>query len=63
MCQYILGEVCQKGSLMALLEKTTFKLDLEFKYSIMKGIAAVSKLKATTEGLRITPGRVGSFKT
>ncbi|OWA52552.1 Atrial natriuretic peptide receptor 2 [Hypsibius exemplaris] len=40
LCEYAIGEVCQKGSLMALLEKTTMTLDWQFKHSIMKGIAA-----------------------
>jgi hypothetical protein len=41
LCEFIIGEVCQKGSLMALLEKRGLALDWEFKYSIMKGTAAV----------------------
>ena len=39
--EFVLGEVCAKDSLMALLEKTSLVLDWPFKHSIMKGIAAV----------------------
>lgn len=45
LCQFVVGEVCQKGSLMALLEKTSLSLDWAFKHSIMKGIVTVCAYK------------------
>ncbi|OWA52554.1 Atrial natriuretic peptide receptor 1 [Hypsibius exemplaris] len=49
LCEYVIGEVCQKGSLMALLEKTSLSLDWQFKHSIMKGIAAGMTYLHTTK--------------
>ncbi|OWA52553.1 Atrial natriuretic peptide receptor 1 [Hypsibius exemplaris] len=49
LCEYAIGEVCQKGSVMALLEKTTMVLDWQFKHSIMKGIASGMTYLHTTK--------------
>ncbi|OWA52494.1 Atrial natriuretic peptide receptor 1 [Hypsibius exemplaris] len=38
LCVYLVGELCQKGSLMDLLEKDSLKLDWSFKNSLIKDI-------------------------
>ncbi|OQV12409.1 Atrial natriuretic peptide receptor 1 [Hypsibius exemplaris] len=38
-CEYIVGEPCQKGSLHDLLLNSTMALDWEFKHSLIKDIA------------------------
>jgi serine/threonine protein kinase len=43
-CLYLIGELCQKGSLMDLLEKDSLKLDWSFKNSLIKDIVMVRML-------------------
>ncbi|OWA53393.1 Atrial natriuretic peptide receptor 1 [Hypsibius exemplaris] len=40
LCKYVVGEFCSKGTLMQLLERTSFNLDWEFKSSLLKDIAS-----------------------
>ncbi|OQV12410.1 Atrial natriuretic peptide receptor 1 [Hypsibius exemplaris] len=39
-CEFLVGEVCRKGSLRTLLETENLDLDLDFQYSLMKNIVS-----------------------
>lgn len=43
-CEYIVSEVCAKGSLTDILDNEIFKLDWSFKNSLIRDIVFVSQL-------------------
>ncbi|XP_055344185.1 atrial natriuretic peptide receptor 1-like [Paramacrobiotus metropolitanus] len=40
LCEYVVGDVCQKGSVMALIDKRKLNLDWEFKSALLKDTVA-----------------------
>lgn len=40
-CEFIVGEICERGSLTKLLMKKSIRMDWPFKHSLIKDIASV----------------------